>query len=115
MPGFELALPARFNDGLEKLRGDQVIWGIRPEAIRLLAEPGENCVSGVVELVEALGSRDLIFARIEDQLFRVIVDALDSVAVGAACHLCFDGAQMHLFDADSERALLADQKTAGSG
>ncbi len=115
LPGFDLALPARFNDGLNNLRGDQVIWGIRPEAIRLAAETGENCVSGVVELVEALGSRDLIFARVEDQLFRVIVDALDSTAVGAPCHLRFDGAQMHLFDADSERSLLAEQTTAGTG
>jgi multiple sugar transport system ATP-binding protein len=106
LPGFELSLPARFHDGLAKISGSRVIWGIRPEAIRLVAEPEENCVSGTVELVEALGSRDLIFVRAAEQLFGVIVDALDSIAVGAPCHLHFAGPQMHLFDAENERSLL---------
>jgi len=108
LPGFELSLPARFHDGLAKMTGNRVIWGIRPEAIRLVAEAGENTVSGEVELVEALGSRDLIFVRAAEQLFGVIVDAQESVAVGEPCHLHFAGAQMHLFNADSERSLLND-------
>jgi len=108
LPGFELSLPARFHDGLAKMTGNRVIWGIRPEAIRLVAEAGENTVSGEVELVEALGSRDLIFVRAAEQLFGVIVDAQESLAVGEPCHLHFAGAQMHLFNADSERSLLND-------
>lgn len=108
LPGFNLSLPARFHDGLARMAGNRVIWGIRPEAIRLVAEPGENCVSGEVELVEALGSRDLIFVRVAELLFGVIVDAQESVAVGAPCHLYFAGAQMQVFDADSERSLLND-------
>ena len=114
LPGFELALPPRFNGGLRKMKADGVIWGIRPEAIRLVPEPGENCVSGTVELVEALGSRDLMFIRVDQQLFGVIVDALDSAAVGDGCHLYFDGEQMHLFDADSERSLLDSHAAVGA-
>ena len=106
LPGFELTLPDRFKAGLRRMRGDQVIWGIRPEAIRLAAAPGDNTVTGEVELVEALGSRDLIFARVGEQLFGVIVDALESAQVGETCHLHFDGAKMHLFDAESEDSLL---------
>ncbi len=105
LPGFELTLPARFHNGLAKMTGNRVIWGIRPEAVRLVAAPGENTVGGEVELVEALGSRDLIFVRAAEQLFGVIVDAQASLAVGAPCHLHFPGAQMHLFAADSERSL----------
>ncbi|MCY3978946.1 MAG: ABC transporter ATP-binding protein [Chloroflexi bacterium] len=106
LPGFDLSLPERFNRGLENMTGSRVIWGIRPEAIKLIPEPGENCVSGEVELVEALGSRDLIFVRVDEQLFGVIVDALESVAVGDICHLHFAAGQVRLFDADSERSLL---------
>ncbi|MDE2855071.1 MAG: ABC transporter ATP-binding protein [Chloroflexota bacterium] len=109
LPGFELSLPARFADGLGKMKSDGVIWGIRPEAIKLVSAPGENTVSGQVELVEALGSRDLIFARTAEQLFGVIVDAQESAPVGAPCHLHFAGEQMHLFDAASERSLLNDK------
>ena len=109
LPGFDLSLPERFRDGVAKMGGNRVIWGIRPEAIKLAAEPGENCVRGEVELVEALGSRDLIFVRAAEQLFGVIVDALESVAVGENCHLHFAASQMHLFDAESERSLLEDQ------
>ena len=61
-----------------------------------------------MELVEALGSRDLIFVRVAEQLFGVIVDALESLAVGETCHLYFAAGQMHLFDADSERSLLSE-------
>ncbi len=113
LPGFDLKLPTRFEDGLKNMKSDGVIWGIRPEAIKLVAEPGENCVSGTVELVEALGSRDLMFVRAEQELFGVIVDALDSAAVGDNCHLYFDGAQMHLFAADSERSLLNSHASVG--
>ena len=95
------------------MKSDGVIWGIRPEAIKLVSEPGENCVSGTVELVEALGSRDLMFVRAEQELFGVIVDALDSAAVSDSCHLYFDGAQMHLFAADSERSLLNSHASVG--
>lgn len=111
LPGFELALPQRFNGALQSLNDKRVIWGIRPEAIKLVAEADENCLSGEVELVEALGSRDLIFVRAGETLFGVIVDALDSVAVGDSCHLYFAGAQMHLFAAESGRALLKNRKT----
>ena len=108
LPGFELTLSGRFKHSLNVMKDKRVIWGIRPEAIKLVAGPGDNCVSGVVELVEALGSRDLMFVRVEQELFGVIVDALDSAAVGDSCHLYFDGAQMHLFDAESKLSLLAD-------
>ena len=113
LPGFELALPSRFQDGVEQMRSDRVIWGIRPEAIKLVAESGDNCVSGKVELVEALGSRDLMFVRLGQELFGVIVDALASAAVGESCHLYFDGAHMHLFDANSERSLLNSHASVG--
>ena len=109
LAGLELGLPGRFDAGLRRMASHRVIWGIRPEAIKLVAQPGDNCVLGEVELVEALGSRDLMFMRVHEYLFGVIVDALDSAAVGDSCHLQFDGAQMHLFDAESELSLLADE------
>ena len=110
LPGFELTLPHRFATALEAMQDARVIWGIRPEAIKLVAEKDGNCVSGKVELVEALGSRDLIFVRTGETLFGVIVDALDSVNVGDNCHMYFEGAQMHLFAAESGRTLLKSRR-----
>ena len=114
LPGFELTLPQRFSAGLKNLGEPRVIWGIRPEAIKLVAEAGENCVTGEIELVEALGSRDLIFVRTGETLFSVIVDVLESAAVGDNCHLYFDGAQMHLFAADGGQTLLTSHVADGS-
>jgi len=111
LPGFELTLPARFHAGLANMTGNHAIWGIRPEAIKLAAEAGENTISGEVELVEALGSRDLIFVRAVEQLFGVIVDAQESLAVGETCRLHFAGPQMHLFDAESERSLFSNSQS----
>ena len=96
LPGFELRLPARFNDSLTRMPGDELLWGIRPEAIRLASEAGENCVAGEVELVEALGSRDLIFVRVDEQLFGVIIDARAPAQVGENVILKFDDAAMPL-------------------
>ena len=111
LPGLALALPSRFDAGLRALKTDRVIWGMRPEAIKLAPEPGINRVSGAVELVESLGSRDLIFVRAASQLFSVVVDALVAPGVGENCILHFDAGQMHLFAADTELSLLANQET----
>ena len=75
----------------------QLRIGIRPEAIRV-ASKGET--KGRVELVERLGERTLIYARLSDGQPITAEDEGDSaVKIGDQVPLKVDGAAAHIFDA----------------
>jgi multiple sugar transport system ATP-binding protein len=100
MAGFTQPLPERFHAALNA-KTMQVKWGIRPEGIRLVSIGTPNSVAGQVEIIEPLGSRQLLFIRSGEKLFSVIVDALHPVRLGETCWLQFDDTRVHLFDAQS--------------
>jgi multiple sugar transport system ATP-binding protein len=101
MAGFTQPLPERFRATLNDKTTTQVKWGIRPEGIRLVSVGTPNGVAGQVEIIEPLGSRQLLFIRSGEKLFSVIVDALHPVRLGETCWLQFDDTRVHLFDAQS--------------
>jgi multiple sugar transport system ATP-binding protein len=71
--------------------------GIRPEAVRV----GKTGSKAKVELVERLGERTLIYARLTDGQPIIAEDAGDSrVKIGDEIALKIDGAAAHVFDAD---------------
>ncbi|WP_298341375.1 ABC transporter ATP-binding protein [Ferrimicrobium sp.] len=58
-----LALPDivfKSRPGLAKYIGRQVVIGARPEHLSVPAKPGQPCINAVTELVEALGSEQLV-------------------------------------------------------
>jgi multiple sugar transport system ATP-binding protein len=74
--------------------------GLRPEAVRIDAQ-GKGATTGKVELVERLGERTLVYARLSDGQPVTAEDEGDSrVKIGDDVHLAIDGAAAHLFDAD---------------
>ena len=76
---------------------EQLRIGIRPEAVRV-ASKGET--KGRVELVERLGERTLIYARLSDGQPITAEDEGDSaVKIGDEVPLKIDGAAAHIFDA----------------
>jgi multiple sugar transport system ATP-binding protein len=105
MAGFTQPLPERFRARVDAKTTTQVKWGIRPEGVRLVSASSPNHVAGQVEIIESLGSRQLIFIRSGEKLFTVIVDALHPVRLGETCCLQFDETRVHLFDAQSGLSL----------
>jgi multiple sugar transport system ATP-binding protein len=80
--------------------------GIRPEAARVDAKGGTE---GKVELVERLGERTLIYARLSDGQPITAEDAGDSrVKIGDEVPIRIDGAAAHLFDASGAGYHAAD-------
>ena len=76
---------------------DDLRIGIRPEAARVAAK-GDT--KGTVELVERLGERTLIYARLSDGQPITAEDEGDSrVKIGDRVPLKIDGATAHVFDA----------------
>jgi len=74
--------------------------GLRPEAVTVVAE-GTGTIDANVELVERLGDRTLVYARVSDGLEVTAQDEGNSlVRVGDRVGLRIDGDSVHLFDAE---------------
>jgi multiple sugar transport system ATP-binding protein len=99
----------KLGDGSEvgtKVRRDQLPqWanlrlGLRPENVRVGGR-GKGVAKAKVELVERLGERTLIYARLADGQPITAEDEGDSkVKIGDAVPLKIDGAGAHVFDSD---------------
>ncbi|TPJ35339.1 sn-glycerol-3-phosphate ABC transporter ATP-binding protein UgpC [Mesorhizobium sp. B2-3-13] len=95
----------RFADGIAvqtEIASGQTIdgkytFGIRSEDVRI-APAGQGNADGVVDVLERLGERTLVYARLGDGQQIVGSDAGNSrVAVGDKVGLAFDGRKSHLF------------------
>ncbi|WP_461478442.1 ABC transporter ATP-binding protein [Mesorhizobium jarvisii] len=98
-------LNARLTDGsLVELPGAPVNrdWrelGVRPESLTVVAEGNETSATATV--VERLGERTLVYARLADGTQVTAQDrGLSSVKPGDAVRLKFDTTALHLFAAD---------------
>lgn len=105
MNGLMQTVPERFRPALAARTITQVKWGVRPEGISLVDSGHPDSVPGEVEIIESLGSRQLLFVRCGEHLFSVMIDALHPIRLGETCHLHFDGARVYLFDAQSGLSL----------
>jgi multiple sugar transport system ATP-binding protein len=74
--------------------------GVRPEAVSVVA-PGNGAVDAAVELVERLGDRTLIYARLSDGAeVTAQAEGTSAARIGDRVGLAIDGAGAHLFDAE---------------
>ena len=73
--------------------------GIRPEAVRVTVQPGTT--RGKVDLVERLGERTLVYARLADgQPITAEDEAYSRLKIGDDIQLAFDGTAAHVFGPD---------------
>ena len=85
------------RDGLP---GNDVQIGLRPEHVRV-AKNGGGDTTATVELVERLGERSIIYARLKDGLAITGEDTgLTDIKVGDEVSLAIEGQRAHLFGAD---------------
>ena len=84
----------------EGLPGGPLQLGVRPENVRV-ASGREASTAAKVELVERLGERTLVYARLSGgQAITAEDEGYSRVQVGATVGLRIDGANAHLFDAE---------------
>jgi multiple sugar transport system ATP-binding protein len=84
------------RDALQQSNGLRV--GVRPEAVRV---GGKATTKGKVELVERLGERTLIYARLSDgRPITAEDEGTSAVKIGDDVPLKIDGTAAHIFDAD---------------
>jgi multiple sugar transport system ATP-binding protein len=79
--------------------GAELRMGLRPEAVRV--DGAEAATKGKVELVERLGERTLVYARLSDGQAITAEDEGDSrVKIGDEVPLTIDGSAAHVFGPD---------------
>jgi multiple sugar transport system ATP-binding protein len=80
--------------------GELVELGLRPEGVRV-CPAGEGTTGAVVDLVERLGERSLVYARLKDgSAVTAEAEGTTTVKVGDEVRLQIDGAAAHLFGSD---------------
>ena len=94
--------------GQATAEGRAVIAGIRPEEFSLASEGAENTLSGVVDVVEHLGSEQLIYVQLPGAMVPETAETKGSTArlpagasakPGESVTLAVDVAKIHVFDA----------------
>ncbi|AEH51066.1 ABC transporter ATP-binding protein [Pseudothermotoga thermarum] len=108
--GFEVKVVKEHEPILEKWIDKEVIFGIRPENIFdklfAVAPQPENTVTGVVDVVEPLGSETLLHVKCGEDVLVARVDPRTQAQEGARIDLVFDMNRIHVFDKDTQEAII---------
>ena len=103
--GARVPAPPSVNGALQ---ADQALFlGVRPDHL-LVTEPGAPGalhLEGTVSVIEPLGPEALVYVTIGDRELVAKAPAHKTPEVGASVHLTAAGEAVHLFDAQTERAL----------
>lgn len=92
-------------------QNQKVSLGVRPEDFRIAADPSAAIVSGVVDIVEALGEVTLVHVKIANMENALIAKLPGDVSIkmGSDIHLDAESGVLHLFDADGLSLLHSDK------
>ena len=108
--GFKVKVPKEYEDALADWIDKDVIFGIRPENIYdkmfAFAPKEENTVTGIVDVVEPLGSETILHVKVGDDMITAKVDPKTQAKVGQKIDLVFDMEAMHAFNPETEEAII---------
>ena len=107
---FRLAVPANKTDAVRKYRGQQVIFGIRPEDLHnaQYTPPGFTAapMQAKVDVTELMGNEIFVYLLTGEKQFMARVDPRTRVRAGDALDLNINMDYMHLFDPKTEAAII---------
>ena len=87
----------------EKVRGDRVVLGIRPEHVLAIAEARRKGLTGqavpaTVDLVQPLARKKIVDLKMGDSVIKMLIPSVSSIAKGEELEVVFDPRKVHLFD-----------------
>jgi multiple sugar transport system ATP-binding protein len=110
-----IPLPARFAPGLASRVGKSVLFGIRPEDIRDVAQARETepvfQLKTMVEVVEPLGDEMILYLKTPTHEFLGKVGSHGGVRDGQALDVGFNLDRVHIFDAETGENLCLSNRT----
>ena len=90
--------------------GKTVILGIRPENLHdeeaFLAQAPECTIDAKVEVTELMGATTHLYLNVEGTNFTAIVNPRTTAKPGDTIKIALDGNKIHLFDKETEKAIL---------
>jgi len=103
---FALPLPGALRGRVAE--GQRVVAGIRPEHIAHITEPPRGTavpIQAVVDVVEPIGHESIIYATAGTEHLVAIFEPHATPRIGETITMRLDADELHLFDAQSERAV----------
>lgn len=97
-----LSLPPRRR---ESSNLGQVVIGVRPQDLEIVATSGSNCLKGTVSLIELLGSEKLVEVDFVDVRLQVQVRADFPVSEQGEVFVYFNPERLHIFDSQTGRSI----------
>ena len=73
--GFNQPILDQFVSAIQEKGIENVYWGIRPEHIQITDRADPNNIPARIEVVEPLGSRQLVFVKSDFVTFTILEDA----------------------------------------
>jgi len=98
----------KYRDVISKGKtGNEMILGIRPTDVIILKEKGkDNLIEGKVDVVELIGDEIIVDAGVGEDIVRAVAPRRFPVKVDEKVWLRFDMDRVHLFDKQTERAIV---------
>ncbi|MFP4466380.1 MAG: ABC transporter ATP-binding protein [Candidatus Goldiibacteriota bacterium] len=107
---FEVRIPENMAEKLKEKAGEEVIMGIRPEDIydKVYAPNAgaDNTLAATVEVVEMLGSENLIYLTTGKSPFIAKMESDTDININQEIELVFDMNKSHFFDSATEEAIV---------
>jgi multiple sugar transport system ATP-binding protein len=108
--GFQVEVPKDKMPALKEHLGKDVVFGIRPEDIhdRRFLPVGVSAAPLVarVDVIEPMGAERYLYLVVEGKDFVARVDPRSAAAVGENLEIAFNMDNLHVFDAQTEEAIL---------
>ncbi|WP_152042530.1 ABC transporter ATP-binding protein [Salinigranum salinum] len=104
--GFEYAVSTELVDTIDAGTGEYIL-AIRPENLRVDEDaPAEKSFEATVDVVEVIGSDNFLYLDLAGQECRVRTPVEIEPEIGDTVRITFDEADLHLFDRDTEEAVV---------
>ncbi|HHF09251.1 MAG TPA: sn-glycerol-3-phosphate ABC transporter ATP-binding protein UgpC [Candidatus Atribacteria bacterium] len=109
---FKITVPEEYRAALEPYVNKEVTFGIRPQDIYDLAVSKEmlrqdgNIIDATVDVVEPLGSEQIVYLTCGTHTIVAVFDMQTHVDVGDTMKTVVDTDKMHVFDTDTEKAII---------
>jgi multiple sugar transport system ATP-binding protein len=95
---------------IQEYIGKEVVVGIRPEDIHdeesVIASYPDNTINAYVDVTEMMGAETFLYLKIDGVPFTARVNQRSTAKLGDTIKVVFDVNKMHLFDKETELAIL---------
>ncbi len=100
-----LDLTRKLGEACARYEGKDIVFGFRPEAVRLGAQEDACTLTAGVELTEMLGDNTNVYVKMRDEHAILKVDPHETPAVDSGITFSVPYESVYLFDAESEAVI----------